>query len=143
MGGTSFSMGFVGRVFYRKEPRITRILIQDLIRVIRGYDLWFLAFALSRITALLFLLWLSLRWTFVFWLCLHLRLLGLSDTLAPWLLLFHRPRRAFRLRNTWTFNSLLLLLHWRRRPRCLWCASSLALIAYLELLSLRTLWRIV
>jgi hypothetical protein len=81
--------------------------------------LWFLAFALSRITALLLrllLLFLRLRWTLVFRL-LRLRLSTRSwgrsrwrrDTLASWLLLSHRPRRSFRLGRAGTTFSLLLL----------------------------------
>ncbi len=107
-----------GRVFYTGEAQITRILNPDLnpdlIRVIRVRFLWFLAFALSRITALLFrlLLFLRLRWTLVFWL-LRLRLRLWSgwrcDTLASWLLLSYRARWSFCLRRTGATLSLLLL----------------------------------
>jgi hypothetical protein len=99
----------------------------DLIRVIRGYGLWLLAFALTRITALLLLLLrlrllllLRLLRTFLFrlWLWVRPRCWRWSfrgsrwccDTLASWLLLSHWLCGSFSLRCVLTFNLPLWLL---------------------------------
>ena len=98
MGGTSFADEIDRAGILQEVTADNTDFKSGLIRVIRGWDLWFLAFALTgvtRITALLLLLLLLLRlrrW-FVFWL---------------WLRLSPRcRRRSCRCRDAFTLRLLL------------------------------------